>query len=146
MSIPSAPGTYALILQSERNQTIRVGKSGSLTIRPGWYVYIGSAFGPGGLLARINRHIKKRKKFRWHIDYLRARVMLTAVWYTKSPLKMECDWANLFGQQKGAETITGFGASDCKCRSHLFRFVDQPDFRLFSRQTHVPVFHSLMLR
>ena len=146
MSIPSAPGTYALILQAEREQAIRVGKSGSLTIRPGWYVYIGSAFGPGGLSARINRHVKKRKKFRWHIDYLRARVTLIDVWYTTSARKMECRWAGLFGQLKGAEIITGFGASDCKCRSHLFRFPDQPVFRLFSEQIHIPVHHALMLR
>jgi len=139
------PGTYALVLKSEKKQTAKIGKLGRLPIFPGWYIYVGSALGPGGLHTRICRHTKKRKKFRWHIDYLRFKLNLVAVWYTKNSKKMECEWSGIFQLQEGSTPIPKFGSSDCKCNSHLFFFENQPDFDSFSKQIPVPVFHSLML-
>ena len=52
----SQPGTYALILQSTINQYLGIGQLGELQVCPGIYIYIGSAFGPGGLLSRVSRH------------------------------------------------------------------------------------------
>ena len=51
---------------------ILVGRLGALPVEPGFYVYVGSAFGPGGLERRVGRHATTEKKHRWHIDYLTA--------------------------------------------------------------------------
>ena len=37
-------------------QEVPIGKLGVLHMLPGIYVYVGSALGPGGLAARIERH------------------------------------------------------------------------------------------
>jgi len=42
-----------------------------LDLLPGYYIYIGSAFGPGGVRARMLRHLRADKPKHWHIDYLR---------------------------------------------------------------------------
>jgi Uri superfamily endonuclease len=139
------PGTYVLVLKSEKKQTAKIGKLGRLLIYPGWYIYVGSALGSGGLRARIHRHTQKRKKLRWHIDYLRFKINLVAVWYATNSKKLECEWASIFQLQKGSIPIPKFGSSDCKCFSHLFFFKNQPDCNSFSKQVTVPIFHSLML-
>ena len=92
--IKKVPGTYALILENKKSRNIQVGKLGSFSFPPGWYVYTGSAFGPGGLASRVGRHFKFKKKCRWHIDYLSAIIPVVRVWYTTSPIKTECQWAN----------------------------------------------------
>lgn len=46
-------GTYILILSSPARSTIDVGRLGRMTLAHGYYLYVGSAFGPGGLRARI---------------------------------------------------------------------------------------------
>jgi len=58
------PGTYALILVAEEQQSAEIGKLGALDVQPGFYVYVGSARGPGGLKARIARHTRSEKKVR----------------------------------------------------------------------------------
>jgi Uri superfamily endonuclease len=57
----SSAGTYALVLAAQKQRTISVGKLGILDVRPGFYVYVGSALGPGGLAARIGRHARQDK-------------------------------------------------------------------------------------
>jgi len=47
------PGTYALILSCASNARIQVGRLGTMRLQRGYYVYLGSALGPGGLRARI---------------------------------------------------------------------------------------------
>ena len=69
MSEPSK-GTYALVLHLECTEEITVGKLGMFTFPAGYYLYVGSALGPGGLEARLARHRRRGKKLRWHIDYL----------------------------------------------------------------------------
>ena len=62
------PGTYALVLVSCSHQRVEVGKLGRLAVQSGYYVYVGSAFGPGGLKARIAHHVKISRRPHWHID------------------------------------------------------------------------------
>ncbi|MFQ5579314.1 MAG: DUF123 domain-containing protein [Nitrospiria bacterium] len=52
----SEPGTYALILQSRSEARGQVGRLGQINLKPGYYIYVGSAFGPGGVQARVSRH------------------------------------------------------------------------------------------
>ena len=74
-------GTYALVLASTKAAPVRVGKLGSLQLQPGFYVYVGSAHGPGGLRARLAHHLEPTARPHWHIDYLRAHTNPEEVWY-----------------------------------------------------------------
>lgn len=115
------PGTYALILCSTRRAQISVGRLGMLSLRKGFYVYVGSAFGPGGLAARTRRHMLTVKKHHWHMDYLRPFVALDSIWYSYDPVHREHLWAKYFMNAPGSQVaLRGFGASDCGCCAHLF--------------------------
>ena len=142
------PGTYALIMTCNSSQQVTIGKLGRLRVRPGFYVYIGSAFGPGGLKARITHHKRLSLRPHWHIDYLRSVLLLKEVWYTNDAEPYEHRWAETIRGLKGATIpITGFGASDCSCSSHLFAFKDQPPMRSFRRRLHTqfPAHGSILL-
>ena len=119
--IAPGPGTYALVFNSPSNNTVQVGKLGRCVVLPGYYVYIGSAFGPGGLRARLKRHCAPCKKLHWHIDYLKTVVRLEEIWYTQDQLHLEHKWAEAYTQcTEVVVPYAGFGASDCHCLTHLF--------------------------
>ena len=121
------PGTYVLILQATIAQTIQIGRLGDLVMQPGYYIYVGSAFGPGGLAARVGRHLRQEKRLRWHIDYLRAACEVAEVWWTCDPVRRECEWANKLRELPGAVVpMAGFGSSDCGCESHLVWVEEKP--------------------
>ncbi len=120
LEIDKRPGTYALVLRASMAQTIQIGRLGDLVMKPGYYIYVGSAFGPGGLAARVGRHLRQEKRLRWHIDYLRAACEVAEVWWTCDPVRRECEWANKLRELPGAVVpMAGFGSSDCGCESHL---------------------------
>jgi Uri superfamily endonuclease len=104
-----------------------VGSLGSLKFEKGWYIYTGSALSSGGLMGRIQRHLKKDKRCFWHIDYLlrSKHSSIKMIIYAKSDKRYECkivkEIANI-----NAKPIKGFGDSDCKekCKSHLFYIMD----------------------
>ncbi len=114
-------GSYLLLLQTKRKCIITAGKLGKFQVSPGFYVYCGSAFGPGGLEARIGRHLREEKKLRWHIDYLRA-VVENASAYFQENENVECRYAKALMQSGGSIPLKGFGSSDCRCESHLIYF------------------------
>jgi Uri superfamily endonuclease len=131
------PGTYALVMASSSDQQVEIGKLGALRVRPGFYVYVGSAFGPGGLKARIAHHGRISERPHWHIDYLRSILHLNEAWYTYAAERNEHQWADTFSSLRGATIpMTGFGASDCSCISHLFAFSTHPSIRSFRRRLH----------
>ncbi len=126
------PGTYALVFKSADEQQVDVGKLGRFSAAPGFYVYVGSAFGPGGLKARITHHAKISRLPHWHIDYLRPILHLKEAWYSYDCERHEHRWAGAVSRFKAATIpMAGFGASDCSCQSHLFRFSRKPSDRLF---------------
>ncbi len=125
LDLPSQPGTYALLLEATTIQDVQIGKLGVLHMLPGIYVYVGSALGPGGLAARVERHALREKVLHWHIDYLRAETRLLAVWYARGAKHGECHWSRIVGGAAGAQIpLDGFGSSDCRCRSHLQYFAN----------------------
>ncbi len=128
----AAPGTYALILQNKRNLRIQVGRWREIEFKRGFYLYVGSAFGPGGLRARLNRHCRVRKNSHWHIDYLREHVMVLGAWISYEPCRLEHNWARTIGSAEGITAIEGFGCSDCACLAHLFFSPDKPSFATYS--------------
>ena len=133
--LTSRPGTYALLLASTATRCLCIGQLGSLALRPGWYVYIGSAFGPGGVGARLAHHRKRAARPHWHVDYLRLHTRLERVWFTQDPARREHQWAQVMQQLPGAEMPRhGFGSSDCTCASHLVYFVRRPSLRRFQSE------------
>lgn len=139
-----APGTYALLLCADDETAIEVGALGAMRVRPGVYVYVGSAFGPGGLRARVRRHIRGDGALHWHVDYLRAVTTLDAVWYTHDTQRRECTWAQILRSLPNATVpLDGFGASDCNCSAHLIRCAEGPSLERFRDHVHVRVDNHL---
>ena len=120
------PGTYILILRSAVTRRVRIGRLGNLQLCPGYYAYIGSAFGPGGLHARIGHHQRAAKRPHWHIDYLRRHTRLELVLY-RCGEHSEHAWAAHIGAVPGAVVVLpGFGSSDCGCDTYLYWVGDPP--------------------
>jgi Uri superfamily endonuclease len=125
--LPSAGGSYALLLHLASPTLLKVGYIGLTPLLPGDYIYTGSARGPGGLAARIGRHLRppEMRRPRWHIDHLTALtppVALVACVHGGDE-RYECRWAALLGRQPGvSRPIPRFGSSDCACPSHLIRW------------------------
>jgi Uri superfamily endonuclease len=134
-NIGSSPGTYALILSNQTRSTTQVGRLGELTLAPGTYLYIGSAFGPGGIASRCQHHAHSPARPHWHIDYLRPVLELHEIWFSHDPERREHQWAALLAKIHNAQQpFPGFGASDCSCHSHLFFFPTPLSFTAFCRR------------
>lgn len=99
---------------------------------PGFYIYVGSAFGPGGVRARVLRHCRLAKAKHWHIDYLREFLSPMGACYSYDAMRLEHQWAQVLCDMSGMSSIRGFGCSDCQCHSHLFQTPSMPDPVLFS--------------
>jgi len=117
----SDSGTYALILRSDGEAEVSVGHWGVLRVQPGYYVYVGSAFGPGGVKARVLRHCRETAAIHWHIDYLRNVTAPLGAWCSYATRDLEHRWAKALATQPNVTAVHGFGCSDCACGSHLFR-------------------------
>ena len=143
----STRGTYALLLQMDAPKIVAVGALGALAFPAGWYLYLGSARGPGGLAARLARHRRQgNKRFHWHIDYLRAVTTLAEVWTSASEGRAECNWAAAAATLPGGNIIVPrFGASDCGCPSHLFHYPRQPEPSELEALIQVPLQRQRMI-
>ena len=129
--LPVEAGTYALILALDSPRQIAIGRLGNYDLHAGYYLYLGSARGAGGLRARLGRHLRGNGRPHWHIDYLRKittvqgwgfRVSAAA---EKNTNPMECAWSQWLGNTPGASIqVPRFGASDCRsgCQAHLIHF------------------------
>ena len=113
-------------MRIEKDLALKIGALGSLGFPQGRYVYVGSAM--NGLDARLRRHVKTSLghpgAVHWHIDYLlRAdEVGIEAIYVQESDVKTECLIAEAIS--KKGDAVRGFGCSDCRCSSHLFRVDD----------------------
>jgi Uri superfamily endonuclease len=121
---PSAPGTYVLIVRIEQPLTLAIGRLGTVLLPAGRYAYVGSAHGPGGLRARLSRHLRPDKPLHWHIDYLTAAAPIRAIWLRASPERLECAWAREI-IARGSVPVPRFGSSDCSCPAHLIALADE---------------------
>ena len=133
-------GTYALVFKTQQTKKIIVGKLGTLKLQPGFYVYVGSAFGPGGLKARIGHHCRRSRRLHWHIDYLSKYLPPIEVWYTYDTFRQEHCWSEILEHYRGSSTpLPGFGSSDCRCISHLHLFSARPSGNYFRRKVHAAI-------
>ncbi|MGD8369177.1 MAG: GIY-YIG nuclease family protein [Desulfobacterales bacterium] len=137
----SSKGSYAIVLRVNRSTVLPVGRLGRFRFPPGYYVYVGSAQGPGGIGARLGRHLRAGKPLRWHIDYLREKAAVHGVWAATGPENREHGWAGILENADTASVpAAGFGASDCRCTAHLFHFPHPPEKSgLFDRLPGGPV-------
>ncbi len=123
--LPAVPGTYMLLLNLAQPVIAQVGRLGTVQLAAGWYAYVGSARGPGGLRARLRRHLRADKPLHWHIDALTAVAPVVAIWLDVSPERLECTWARRVAALPGVTVpLDGFGSSDCACEAHLFALAD----------------------
>jgi Uri superfamily endonuclease len=137
MNLPEDKGTYILIARVLQMKQVGVGSLGEFDIIPGFYAYVGSAFGSGGLCARLGHHLESTAEPHWHIDYLLQVATLIEIWITTSDRKLEKDWAELLEDAPGFRVpIPRFGSSDYhrSRASHLFYSKRRPSFRWFEQQ------------
>jgi len=128
--LPAMKGAYALIVKLEHEVPLDRPRTapGALSpgplspgpLSPGWYVYAGSARGPGGIPARLTRHFRVDKPVHWHIDQLTS-LSGVKIWASPAAGQHECDLVTKL-IRSGLFDIAcpGFGSSDCrKCEGHL---------------------------
>jgi Uri superfamily endonuclease len=93
-------GTYALVLSLKTDQNIQISKLGCFRFPKGHYVYVGSAFGPGGLNARLTHHLNFAVKPHWHIDYFKKNAITTNIRVDESNIRLEHQWASILKKKK----------------------------------------------
>jgi Uri superfamily endonuclease len=124
-------GTYVLALWLAAPCHMSIGRLGEFEFPAGWYLYVGSALGPGGLRARLARHRRRSasgKKAHWHVDHLREQAVWGGAWGSESGQRLECSWVAMLRRLPGAQIVArGFGASDCRCVGHLVQVAELPD-------------------
>jgi Uri superfamily endonuclease len=132
-------GAYILELNVEDRLSLQVGKLGQVDFEPGRYLYVGSAYGPGGIAARVTRHLKRKgRRLHWHIDYLSAVIGVQRAWCL--PGGDECEIVStLLTDQRTTTPFAGFGSSDCsRCSAHLLTSTShQPLEKLLSSEVEV---------
>ncbi|NIM90439.1 MAG: DUF123 domain-containing protein [Candidatus Aminicenantes bacterium] len=112
-------GTYLLVLEVKEDQTIAIGRRPLTDFKKGTYLYVGRA--KNGLQGRIRRHLSKKKKRYWHIDYFLQKAKVQEIWI-KPDFFDECPTALKVKSlvKDSSSPLKKFGASDCNCASHLF--------------------------
>ena len=117
--LPTGPGAYALLLRLAEPAAAPTRAFSSAVLAPGTYLYAGSAWGPGGIRARVLRHARRGKARHWHIDSLTEVADLAVV--LAFPGGHECGLIERGRALPGASVpIPGFGSSDCRsCAAHL---------------------------
>lgn len=114
--LPIFPGAYVLIVELATETTVQLPKRQGLVLPKGRYLYCGSAKGPGGIKARVARHMRRDKPIRWHIDQLTSAGRVNGAWVF--PNGNECELVRSLSVLP--VPIPGFGSSDCpRCASHL---------------------------
>ena len=112
-------GTYTLLISVDEPIEITIGALGTHDFQAGAYAYTGSALGTGGF-SRVDRHQRlacgDHDAQHWHIDHLLRHQRTQIDRVVKSVgAAVECAVAN----RLPPGPIGGFGASDCRCRTHL---------------------------
>jgi len=132
LTLQPVAGTYIVWLYLDTAWRIRVGSLGVIAFKPGHYAYVGSAFGPGGIRARLGRHFRRHKKARWHIDYLSRISQVQGAWVSYGSQRLEHHWAEVLQGLPGARLpVAHFGSSDCHCEAHLTGFSKPPSLKIF---------------
>jgi Uri superfamily endonuclease len=116
---PASHGAYIVCLRLQVDVEIRIPRLSPSRLASGWYFYVGSAWGSGGIRARLKRHFKRSKSVHWHIDRLTVNADQVA-----ALALVDCCECDLVGKLLRSchfrVAMFGFGSSDCRqCESHL---------------------------
>lgn len=118
-------GTYILVIVVEQELRLTIGRLGTVDFPRGHYLYVGSAL--RNLRARLSRHLRREKRIHWHIDLLLEHARVVEVWYRPGGERLECAWARaLIGAPGLVPWGRRFGASDCRCPTHLYHSAERP--------------------
>ena len=130
-------GIYVLVISLSCSANVAVGKLGTLRFEKGLYAYIGSA--QVALERRIERHLRREKLVFWHIDYLlkNPSARVSKIFMKNSGKQDECNVAEKIGAR--GEAVTGFGCSDCCCKSHLYRVNDYSFLKDILKEYPMPI-------
>lgn len=112
---PTTAGAYVLALRLDAPLPVRVGKT-SASLPAGDYLYCGSARGPGGLRARLARHMRPQKRAHWHIDQITSAARILGAFIDEAGDECALNAA----LDRLPAPVAGFGSSDCRrCAAHL---------------------------
>tara|TARA_B100000315_G_scaffold210567_1_gene206911 strand:- start:11330 stop:11788 length:459 start_codon:yes stop_codon:yes gene_type:complete len=119
--ITDQTGAYGFVVRLSQPLTLKIGKFDRVSLPKGLYFYGGSAFGPGGLKARLGRHIRPKSKLHWHIDHVTSVGKFVAA--AAIAKGSECRFVERALSMPGAVIpVPGFGSSDCRsCASHMVK-------------------------
>ncbi len=92
---PSAPGAYILQITIAESALVTIAGQSPTELTAGRYLYCGSAKGPGGLRARLARHMRRGESVHWHIDQLTERGIVIGSWIV--PNGRECELVAMLG-------------------------------------------------
>lgn len=120
-SAPVCGGAYVLAMRLHNPVELCFRRSDRV-LDAGFYVYSGSAYGPGGIRARLTRHVRREKKLHWHVDWLTAAA--DSIHAIALPGGSECEIVSRLMQSGWFRfPLAGFGSSDCaRCPSHLLEW------------------------
>jgi len=112
------------VISLARDTIMAVGARPPHKFPAGYYCYVGSAM--NNLDKRIARHFSPEKRRRWHIDYFLDQAAITAVLTFESTRRRECALSQAVAGPADGLVMKGFGSSDCRCRTHLHYFREDP--------------------
>ena len=117
--IPAGPGAYLLAIDLGQKLVLDIAALSPPPLAPGRYIYCGSAYGPGGMRARVAHHLRKDKTMRWHVDRLTSAGRVEQVAAVSGG--SECALMTCLRALPGVSVpVAGFGSSDCRsCPAHL---------------------------
>lgn len=123
-SVATDAGSYVLLVHLPRSLAFE-RPSLRHQFGAGWYGYAGSARGPGGLRARIARHLRKEKALHWHVDSLTIAADSILAFAVEGA--SECALAgSLLRSGFCRPSADGFGSSDCRsCSTHLLELQER---------------------
>ena len=62
-NLPVEGGSYSLFFTLDTSIRLPIKSLNEPSLFPGTYVYAGNAYGPGGLRARVHRHLKTKNEY-----------------------------------------------------------------------------------
>jgi len=116
-------GSFIVVLHLARAQRLEIDVLGTISLRKGFYCYVGSA--TGNLTKSIAHHQHKRKRPVSPIDHLRDQATVTAVLPVRASADLACSIAEAL-RAVSDWSVPGFGSAGCGCGSHLFGMKEDP--------------------
>jgi len=111
-------------MRLDKNSRISIGKRTAQDFPRGFYCYVGS--GMKNLQQRIDRHLAREKRLRWHIDWFLVHANILEVKKIESEERLECALSRELAGLAAEPVMKSFGSSDCGCVTHLHYFTKNP--------------------